>query len=93
MGLIVEPVDLIGWAATLVLVITLWRQIWKQWQADGTEAVSGWLFVGQITASLLFILYSALLHSWVFVVTNSLVLLTAIAGQILAKLKQRRKAR
>ncbi len=56
MGLTVEPVDLIGWAATLVLVITLWRQIWKQWQANGTEAVSGWLFVGQITASLLFIL-------------------------------------
>ncbi len=93
MGLIVKPVDLIGWAATLVLVITLWRQIWKQWQADGTEAVSGWLFVGQITASLLFILYSALLQSWVFVVTNSLVLLTAVAGQILAKLKQRRNTR
>lgn len=88
-----QPVDLIGWAATLVLVATLWRQIWKQWKAEGTEAVSGWLFVGQITASLLFILYSVLLESWVFVVTNSLVLMTAIVGQVMARIKQRRNRR
>ncbi len=88
-----EPVDLIGWAATLVLVATLWRQIWKQWQAEGTEAVSGWLFLGQITASLLFILYSVMLESWVFVVTNSLVLMTALAGQVMARIKQRRNVR
>jgi len=93
MGMTLQPVDLIGWAATLVLVATLWRQIWKQWRAEGTEAVSGWLFAGQITASLLFILYSVLLDSWVFVVTNSLVLITAVAGQIMAAMKQRRNTR
>lgn len=83
-------VDLLGWAATLVLVTTLWRQIWKQWRADDAQAVSTWLFVGQITASVLFILYSIALHSWVFVVTNSLVLATAIAGQCLSWVKRRR---
>lgn len=83
-------VDLLGWAATAVLVATLWRQIWKQWHAPDSAAVSTWLFVGQISASVLFIVYSIALQSWVFVVTNSLVLATAAAGQVLAKIKRRR---
>lgn len=85
-------VDLLGWAATGILVATLWRQIWKQWHAPDSEAVSTWLFVGQISASVLFILYSIALQSWVFVVTNSLVLGTAVAGQVLARVKRRRDA-
>lgn len=83
-------VDLLGWAATAVLVATLWRQIWKQWRADDAQAVSTWLFIGQMTASVLFIAYSIALHSGVFVVTNSLVLATAIAGQCMAWMKRRR---
>ena len=85
-----EPIDLLGWAATAVLIATLWRQIWKQWTAEDAQAVSTWLFVGQITASVLFIAYSAATGSSVFVVTNSLILLTAIAGQCLAWIKRRR---
>ncbi|MHC9014047.1 hypothetical protein [Stenotrophomonas bentonitica] len=85
-----ESIDLLGWAATAVLIATLWRQIWKQWTADDPEAVSTWLFVGQITASVLFIAYSAATGSLVFVVTNSLILLTAIAGQCLSLIKRRR---
>jgi len=85
-----ETIDLLGWAATAVLIATLWRQIWKQWMADDPEAVSTWLFVGQITASVLFIAYSAATGSLVFVVTNSLILLTAIAGQCLSWIKRRR---
>lgn len=81
-------VDLLGWAATAILVGTLWRQIWKQWHVRDSEAVSTWLFVGQISASVLFILYSVALQSWVFVVTNSLVLGTAIAGQVLSHVKR-----
>lgn len=85
-----ETIDLLGWAATAVLIATLWRQIWKQWTVDDPEAVSTWLFVGQITASVLFIAYSAATGSLVFVVTNSLILLTAIAGQCLSLIKRRR---
>lgn len=84
------PVDLLGWAATAVLIATLWRQIWKQWRSEDTEAVSGWLFAGQITASILFVIYSAATGSSVFVVTNCLILATAVAGQILAWIKRRR---
>lgn len=85
-----EAIDLLGWAATAVLIATLWRQIWKQWTVDDPEAISTWLFVGQITASVLFIAYSAATGSLVFVVTNSLILLTAIAGQCLSWIKRRR---
>lgn len=35
-----EVIDLLGWAATAVLIATLWRQIWKQWTAEDPEAVS-----------------------------------------------------
>jgi len=88
-----EPIDLLGWAATAVLIATLWRQIWKQWMADDAQAVSTWLFVGQITASVLFIAYSAATGSIVFVVTNSLILLTAVAGQCLSWLKRKREGK
>jgi hypothetical protein len=40
------------------------------------------LFAGQILASIGFIAYSWMLHSWVFIVTNSVILLTAVVGQV-----------
>ena len=41
-----------------------------------------WLFIGQITASVGFVVYSWLLGNWVFVVTNNaLMLCTALLGQ------------
>ncbi|WP_245625286.1 hypothetical protein [Stenotrophomonas chelatiphaga] len=84
--------DLLGWAATVVLILTLGRQIHKQQQADSVEAVSTWLFIGQMTASVLFIAYSAMVGSTVFVVTNTLILITAITGQVLAVRRRRRQA-
>jgi len=54
--------------------------------------VSTWLFIGQMTASVLFIAYSAMVGSTVFVVTNTLILITAITGQVLAVRRRRRKA-
>jgi hypothetical protein len=38
-------------------------------------------FVGQITASAAFIVYSWLIGHWVFVVTNALMRVTAVLGQ------------
>jgi MtN3 and saliva related transmembrane protein len=42
--------------------------------------VSRWLFVGQLATSLGFTIYSALLGNVVFVVTNGLMVLNALAG-------------
>jgi uncharacterized protein with PQ loop repeat len=82
-------IDLIGWIASAVLLATLVRQIAKQVRQGG-EGVSTWLFLGQATASTLFIVYSALLDNWVFIVTNSLILATAVAGQWLAWCRRRK---
>lgn len=80
----------LGWAATVILMATLIRQMIKQWQSPHPEVVSRWLFVGQMTASSLFIVYSVMLGSTVFVVTNALLLLTAVVGQVLAWRRRRR---
>ena len=81
--------DLIGWAASLVLLATLIRQIVKQARDKDAEGVSTWLFVGQATASVLFIVYSVLVGNRVFIVTNSCILLTALVGQWISWRKKR----
>lgn len=73
--------DWIGWAASALLIATLSRQIVTQWRSKNTEAVSGWLFVGQSASSVGFVIYSILLDNLVFIVTNSLILATAMVGQ------------
>jgi uncharacterized protein with PQ loop repeat len=75
--------EFIGWAAAAVLLTTIARQVYTQWRDRSSRGVSRWLFIGQIAASCGFVIYSWLLQDWVFVVTNSAMLLTAIAGQII----------
>lgn len=82
--------DWVGWVASGILIATLTKQIHTQWTSDDTEGLSGWLFAGQIAASVGFVIYSASVRNWVFVVTNSLILLTAIGGQLVLVLKRRR---
>ena len=73
--------ETIGWLAAAVLLATIGRQVYTQWREGSTRGLSRWLFVGQITASVGFVVYSWLLANWVFVVTNALMLLTAALGQ------------
>src|SRR5450631_875141 len=75
--------EFIGWAAAAVLLATIARQVYTQWRDRSSLGVSRWLFIGQIAASCAFVVYSWLLQNWVFVVTNSAMLLTAIMGQII----------
>ncbi|HVA14412.1 MAG TPA: hypothetical protein VNF99_14265 [Stellaceae bacterium] len=73
--------ELIGWSAAVILVATIGRQVYTQWR-DGTSAgVSKWLFVGQVSASIGFVIYSWLAGDWVFVATNAVMLVTALLGQ------------
>ena len=73
--------ELIGWCAAALLVATIGRQVYTQWR-DGTVAgVSKWLFVGQVSASVGFVVYSWLARDWVFVATNAVMLVTALLGQ------------
>ena len=88
-----DTTSLIGWGAAVILLLTLGRQVWKEWDEGTTRGLSKWLFVGQIAASLGFVVYSWLKKDWVFVVTNFLILATAIAGQVIFHLNRRRAAR
>ena len=78
-----QPEDWLGWGASAVLLATLLRQVFVQWRERRTDGVSSWLFVGPITASVGFVIYSWLVDNRVFVVTNSALRLTAIAGQLI----------
>lgn len=78
-----QAADWLGWAASAVLLATLGRQVWVQWRERRTDGISSWLFVGQITASVGFTIYSWLIGNWVFVLTNAALLVTGIAGQLI----------
>jgi MtN3 and saliva related transmembrane protein len=85
--------ELIGWTAAAILLLTLGRQVYTQWRDRTSTGVSRWLFVGQCAASIGFVLYSWLLHNWVFVVTNALILLTAVVGEVIYLRNRRAKPR
>ena len=85
-------VEAVGWVSSAILVLTIAKQVYKQWQEGSSEGVSKWLFVGQISASLGFTVYSWLVDNWVFVVTNSLMLVNGLLG-LLIVLHHRRRAR
>lgn len=86
-------VDLIGWASAAVLLATLLRQVHKQWRTGSTAGVSSWLFIGQMTASFGFSVYSALTANWIFLVVNIALLLSGLLGQLIFLRNRRAAAR
>jgi MtN3 and saliva related transmembrane protein len=72
--------ELVGWVSSFILVLTISKQIYKQWQEGSSQNVSKWLFIGQMAASLGFTIYSWLVNNWVFVVTNLLMLMNGLIG-------------
>lgn len=87
-----DGTHLIGWASSATLLVTLLIQIRRQWRARRTEGVSAWLFLGQLAANLGFVVYSALLGNWVFLVTNAVLAAIALAG-LLVLVEHRRRER
>lgn len=85
-------IEIIGWLSSLTLVLTIGKQIHAQWKKGTSKGVSPYLFLGQMTASTGFLIYSVLLKSWVFIVTNALMLLSAMIGLSLVVV-HRRKAK
>jgi len=84
--------EAVGWVSSLILVLTIAKQVYKQWSEGSSEGVSKWLFVGQISASLGFTVYSWLVSNWVFVVTNAVMLVNGLLG-LLIVLHHRRRER
>lgn len=85
--------EAIGWISSFILVLTIGKQVYKQWHEGTSEGVSKWLFIGQMAASSGFTIYSWLVHNWVFVVTNGLMLLNGLAGLFIVLHHRRRERR
>src|SRR5688500_7879212 len=86
-------VQTIGWVSSFILVLTISKQVWKQWKAGASEGGSKWLFLGQRAASAGFTTYSWLVRDWVFVVTNSLMLANGLLGYVILRRNRQRKRR
>lgn len=84
-------IEAIGWASSVMLLLTIAKQIHKQWHEGSSEGVSKFLFVGQMSASFGFTVYSYLVKNWVFVVTNALMFLNGLVGLALT-LRQKHDA-
>lgn len=83
--------QLIGWTSSGILLVTLLVQVRAQWRARRTEAVSAWLFIGQLAANIGFIIYSALLGNAVFVFTNAALACVSITGWVVLGVHRRRE--
>ena len=73
-------IEIIGWVSSFVLLLTLIRQVKKQWEDKTSEGLSKWLFIGQLVASVGFTVYSYFVSNWVFTVTNGLLTINNIIG-------------
>ena len=83
--------EVVGWVSSGILVLTIAKQVYKQWQEGSSEGVSKWLFVGQMAASLGFTVYSWLVSNWVFVVTNAVMLVNGLLGLLIVIHHRRRE--
>jgi len=79
--------------ATTILVATLGAQTVQQWREHRTHGVARWFFLGQVSASVCFMIYSVLIHSMVFAVANVLILMSALAGYVVLRLNRKRALR
>lgn len=83
--------EAVGWFSSLILVLTIAKQVYKQWREGSSEGVSKWLFVGQMAASLGFTIYSWLVSNWVFVVTNAVMFVNGLLGLFIVLYHRRRE--
>ncbi len=70
----------VGWISSGILSITIAYQVYTQWKSEKSEGVSTELFIGQFAANSGFIAYSYSIENWVFVFTNSLLVITNVLG-------------
>ena len=86
-------IELLGWGSSVILLMTLIRQVYTQWRTRATAGLSKWLFIGQCVASVGYIIYSVLLHNWVYVSSNIAILTTAVVGESLFLYNRRSASR
>jgi MtN3 and saliva related transmembrane protein len=86
-------IEVVGWASSVILILTIATQIARQWRDHTSAGVSTWLFVGQLAASVGFTIYSLLVRNWVFAVTNGIMIVNALIGYGITVRHKRRVGR
>jgi uncharacterized protein with PQ loop repeat len=86
-------IEVVGWASSIILIITIATQVAKQWRDETSAGVSTWLFVGQLGASVGFTIYSLMVKNWVFAVTNGVMILNGLLGYAITVRHKRRQTR
>lgn len=84
-------IEVVGWVSSAILVLTIGKQIYKQYKEGSSEGVSKWLFIGQMAASFGFTAYSWLVGNWVFVATNAIMLLNGLIGLTIVRHHRRHR--
>jgi MtN3 and saliva related transmembrane protein len=74
---------LVGLASSLILLLTISRQVYTQWKSRSAAGLSKWLFIGQLVASAGFAIYSWMLANWIFLATNLMLIIAALVGQMI----------
>jgi MtN3 and saliva related transmembrane protein len=74
--------DIIGWISSCILLVTISQQVYKQFRDGTSRGVSKWLFIGELASALGFLIY---------IVTNSVMVLNAIAGLAITLHHRRRE--
>ena len=82
-------IEIIGWGSSLILLLTLVKQVYKQWHDGTSEGISKWLFIGQLAASVGFTIYSFAVGNWVFTITNGLLTINNIIGALFFYYRQK----
>jgi MtN3 and saliva related transmembrane protein len=83
--------DIIGWISSCILLVTIGQQVYKQFRDGTSRGVSKWLFIGELASAVGFLTYSVLLGITVYIVTNSVMVLNAIAGLAITLYHRRRE--
>jgi MtN3 and saliva related transmembrane protein len=83
--------DVIGWISSCILLVTIGQQVYKQFRDGTSRGVSKWLFIGELASAVGFLTYSVLLGITVYIVTNSVMVLNAIAGLAITLYHRRRE--
>ncbi len=86
-------IEVIGWASSIALILTIATQIARQWRDHTSAGVSTWLFIGQLAASVGFTIYSLLVRNWIFAVTNGIMIVNALIGYGITVRHKRRAGR
>ncbi len=75
--------EIIGWIGSVILVLSISKQVYKQWSEGTSEGVSIWLFIGRIASAVLLTIYSVLNWNAVFIFINVLLTIVGILGLII----------